>query len=109
STKPRSQGAGGRIALPKRPCRVTEFVVPLGPPGRKAPDLVATRSAIPWFRNQFHRAEHRVLTARLQETALVVEAVRFAGEDRSKIKAKAVHFGFLHPVAKTIGHHLHDA
>src|ERR1700746_636183 len=99
------QSARRRITLPKCARRVTEFVIPFRPTGRKSPHLITARSAIPGFGNQLHRSSHRVLTASLEKTTLIDESIWLAGENRSQIKAKPVDFGFLPPVAKPIGHH----
>jgi hypothetical protein len=37
----------------------------------------------PRFRNQFHRVQNRVLSARLQEAALIIKSIGFPGQDCS--------------------------
>src|SRR5215813_5563217 len=92
STEARRERAGRSVAFPEGARGITEFVVPLCPAWRKAADLVAARTAIPRFGDQFDSAEHGILAARLEEAALVVEAVWLAGENRAEIKAKAIDF-----------------
>src|SRR5271154_3210511 len=101
-----SQRTGRCLTAPKIAHRVAEFVVPLGPARREAPNLVAARTAIPRLCDQLHGGEYRVLAAGLQEPALVVKAVRLARQDGAEIKAKAIHMGLRHPIAEAVGDHL---
>src|SRR6266851_5884433 len=82
--EPRSDRACRRGAAPEVPHRVAEFVVPLGPAGRKAADLVAARPAIPRLGNQFYSAQLWVLTAGFQKTALTIETVGLPREYRAE-------------------------
>ena len=74
----RRQSACAYGALPEVPAHVPESVIPLGPAGRKGPDLIAAGSAIPRLRDQLDRAERRILAARLEKAALVVKTIRLA-------------------------------
>ena len=95
--KPRGEGARRCLTAPEIAHRVAEFVVPFGPARRKAADLVAAGPAIPRLGDQLDGAQHRVLAARFEEAALIVEAVRLAREDRAEIEAEAVDMGLAAP------------
>ena len=112
SREPQSRGAsaaGGRLAAPEVAHRVAILVVPLGPARREAADLVAAGAAVPRLGDQLHRARAPDPAAGLQETAVLVEAVRLAREDGAEVEAEAVDVHLLHPVAQAVGHHLDDA
>ena len=53
-------------------------------------------------RNQLDLAQHRVLPAGVEEPAVLLEAVRLAGQDRREIEAEAVDVHLLRPVAQGI-------
>src|SRR5262249_40580925 len=101
------ESAGGRVSLPERAHVVAELIVPFRPTRRKFSYLVTARTQVPPLGKKLHGTQNRILATRFQEAALVVEAVRFAREDRAQIEAEAVYFGFLHPVAQAVSHHLH--
>jgi hypothetical protein len=44
----------------------------------------------------------------LRKPALIVEAVRFAREDRAQIEPKAVYMRFVDPITQAVGDHLDD-
>src|SRR5215469_415811 len=88
SAKARSDRAGWRLAAPKVAYDVAELVVPLRPARREAADLIASRTAIPRFGDQFYSAQLRILATGLQKSALIVETVGAAGEDRPEIETK---------------------
>src|SRR5271154_4943874 len=102
----RSLRTGRCLATPKIAHRVAEFVVPLGPARREAPNLVAARTAIPRLGDQLHGGEYRVLAASFQKTALIVKPVRLTRQNGAEIKAKAIHMGLGHPIAEAVGDHL---
>src|SRR5580698_4092455 len=65
-----------RLAFPIITYRIAIPVVPFRPTGRETAHLVSAGSAIPGLRNQLHRAQHRILMASLQESTLVIKAIR---------------------------------
>src|SRR5690242_13197080 len=83
--KPVSEPYTRQFAAPVVPDIIAELVVPFRPTRRKCAHLISSRSAIPRFGNQLHRPQYRILAARLQESTLVVEAVRFARQNRTEI------------------------
>ena len=64
-------------------------------PGGKCAHLIAARTAVPRLRNQLDGAQHRVLAARFQKAALLVEAVRLARQNRAEIEAETIDMHFL--------------
>ena len=98
-----------RLAAPVIPYGVAILVVPFGPAGRELADLVAAGPAIPRLGNQLYASEHRILRARLQEAAAIVEAVRLARENRAEIEPETVDVHLLHPVPQAVGDHLDHA
>ena len=107
--QPRRERAGGRVPCPEAPGRVAELIVPLRPARRKAADLVAPGPAVPRLRDQLDGLQDRILAARLEESALIVEPVRLAREDRPEVEAEPVDVRFGDPVAQAVGHHLDHA
>ena len=105
----RRERPGARLAAPEVAHRVAKRIVPLGPAGREAADLIAARAAVPRLGDQLHFREQRVLADRLEEAALGFEAVGLAREDRAEVEAEAVDLHLAHPVAQAVGHHLDDA
>src|SRR5215468_4854380 len=78
------------VAAPVGAHGVAIAVVPLRPAGREVPDLVAARSAVPRLGDQFYATQHRVLPARVEKAAALVEAVRLARQDGGEVEAEAV-------------------
>ncbi len=97
------------VALPERPDVVAVAVVPLGPAGREAADLVAAGAAVPRLGDHLHLAQHRVLPDRAQEAAFLVEAVGLARQDGAEVEAEPVDVHLGHPVAQAVHHHLDHA
>src|SRR5579883_1958836 len=92
----------------RSPRRVAERVVPLGPARREAADLIAARAAIPRFRDQLDLRQKRVLPDRLEESALGLEAVRLARQNRAEIEPESVDAHLARPIAQTVADHLDD-
>src|ERR1700733_10479619 len=88
---------------------IAKPVVPFPPAGGKAADLISARTTVPRLGDQFDVGEHGVLADDLQESALGVEAVRLAREDRPQIEAESVDPRFRHPITQTVRDHLDDA
>src|SRR6185437_11781469 len=107
-TEPRRQHRRPSFAAPVIAHRVAELVVPFRPARRKTADLIAAWAAIPRLRDQLHRVEQRILTDRLEEAALLVEAMRLARENGTEIEAEAVDMHLRDPVAQTVRDHLDD-
>ncbi len=76
------------VVLPIFAHAVAIFVVPFGPTGRKAADLIAARADIPGFADQLHASQRRILGDGVEEAAALVEAIGLAPriEPRSKRK-----------------------
>src|SRR5262249_46956849 len=91
------------------PDRIAVLIVPLGPAGGKAADLVAAGPAIPGFGNQLHLCEQRVLHDGFHEAVVRIEAARLAREDGPEVEAESVHVHVLGPVAQAVGDHLDHA
>src|SRR6185312_13748289 len=88
--EPCRQRRGRRRAFPEVAHGIAELVVPFGPARREGADLVAARTQIPRLGDQLHRAEDGILAARLEEAALIVEAVGLTRQDGAEIEAEAV-------------------
>src|SRR3954466_4030683 len=88
--QPRGQRSRRRLAAPVIADGVAEFIVPFRPTRWKCADLITAGSAIPWLGNQFNGAQQRILIDGFQKTALLVEAIDFAGEDGAEVEAEAV-------------------
>ena len=97
------------VALPECAHRVAVTVVPFCPARGKTPDLVAARAAVPRFGDQLDGRQHRVLPARIQEAAALVEAVGLARKDGAEVETEPVDVHLLHPIAQGVGDHLEDA
>ena len=100
---------GSRFAPPEIAHGVAKLIIPLAPAGRKAADLISAGTDIPGLGDQFDGGENRILAARLQETALIVEAIGFPRQNCAQIEAEAIDMRLLDPVAQAVGNHLEDA
>ncbi len=89
---------GGRFAAPKVPHCVPEFAVPLGPLRREVAHLIAAETQIPRLRNQFGQGDNGILLHHFKERRQLVHIIKFPGQRRRQIKAKAVHVHLGHPV-----------
>ena len=103
------QRAGRRRASPEVADAVAELVVPFGPPGREASHLIAARPAVPRFGDQLDVGEHRILNARDQEGAVIVEALVRPRERGAEVESKAVDVRLRGPVPEAVGDHLRNA
>ena len=97
------------VAAPIGPHRVAIAVVPFRPAGRETADLVAAGPDVPRLGDQLDLAEGRVLAAGVEETAVLVEAVRLARQDCREVEAEAVDTHVVGPVAQAVHHHLQHA
>ena len=97
------------VAAPVGSHRVAIAVVPFRPARREAADLVAAGPDVPRLGDQLDLAERRVLSAGVEETAVLVEAVRLAGQDGGEVEAEAVDAHVVGPVAQAVHHHLQHA
>src|SRR5687768_11289455 len=62
SCQPVGQLSGfAKISAPESAGIITKSVIPFMPVGRKISELVAVRTEIPRFRNQFHFGKHRIV------------------------------------------------
>src|ERR1700744_6370838 len=98
--QPACQRGWRRLGAPVIAGGVAKLVVPFSPTGREVADLIAAGSGIPGLGDQLDRREQRVLVHRLQEAALLVEAVDFSREDGAEIEAEAVDVHVTGPVAQ---------
>ena len=77
--KTRRKGPRARLAPPEVPRGVSERIVPFGPARRKAADLVASRSTVPWLGDQLDLGKQGIQSDRLQKTVLRFESVENGG------------------------------
>ncbi len=94
------------IALPERPHRVAEAVIPLRPARREPADLVAARAAIPGLGDQLDLAQYRVLAAGIEEAAALIKAIGLARQNGGEVEAEAIDPHILRPIAQAVGDHL---
>src|SRR4051812_6887518 len=90
------------VAFPEGPDRVAIAVVPLGPSGGEASDLISARTAIPGLGDELDLAEERILPAGVEKASILVKAMRLPRQDRCKIEAEAVDMHLLRPITQAV-------
>ena len=109
SAEARRERLRGPVAAPEVAHVIAKPVVPLRPAGGKAAHLIAARTAVPRLGDELDLGEQRILADHLQKSALGVEAVGLARQDRPQIEAESVDPRFAHPIAQAVHDHLYDA
>ena len=64
---------------------------------------------IPWFGNQFHLRENRVLMNDVKKGAQFVDIMQFSRERRREIEAEPVDVHFQNPIPQAIHDQLQDS
>ncbi len=70
--------------------------------------MIAAGPDIPRFGNELHAGQDRVLAARVEEAAALVEAVILTRQDRGQVETEAIHVHLGDPVAQAVGDHLQN-
>lgn len=96
------------VALPERPHGIPETVVPLGPSGGEAADLIATRSAIPGLGNELNLAEDWILHAGVEKAAAFIKLVWLSRQNGCQVEAEAINPHLLNPIPKRARYHLQN-
>ena len=109
SAQARRQRLRACLAAPEVADVIAKPVVPLGPARGKTAHLISARTAVPRLGDELDVGERRILAYDLQKSALGVEAVGLARQDRPQIEAESVDPRFVHPIAQTVHDHLDDA
>jgi hypothetical protein len=70
--------------------RVAILAVPLGPPRREVPCLVAARTAVPRFGDKFHLADHGILLNQVAERGQPVDVIELTGQRGGPVETETI-------------------
>src|SRR6266404_519611 len=90
------------VAPPEGADRIPVAVVPFRPARRKPPELIAAPAHVPGFGDQLDVGERGFGVQRLEEGAVLVEAVAVAAQHGRQIESEPIHVHFLDPVPEAV-------
>ena len=94
------------VAAPEPPDAIAVLAVPLGPPDREVPDLVAALAQVPWLGDQLDLGQFGVLLDDVEEGPQTVHVVELPGKDGRQVETEAVHVHLPHPVPEAVHNQL---
>src|SRR5207302_8921082 len=98
----RELAEGGWFTAPEVAHGVAELAVPFSPQWREVANLITTRTHVPWFRDQFDLADHRVLLHDVEERRQPVDVVELAGERGGEVEPETVDVHLRDPVPQRV-------